>query len=462
VKEMNLNELIDQWLRHHNEKYTEYMFNEKEPRWHTKQFFLHSYRLLLQLGHDKNWGEYIERYKDIFRRDPSNDYYGRRSPVDPQRAWDNSLEWANTFELVELVGFPYNESAKEKMLKNAYKYLEEAKSAPEKDCHDIMLCSAIKFLPEEFGRYRDWLLGWISEYIKKSNPTPHQIIAYLSIVEDTQNHKGVRKRLLDILQSWIKSPTGTPRRQILIWARLSTRLDWSLQFSDSTAQRLLRENFFKCLKEIYSIEWHNLPMILEAAYILSDSEKKEIIQNEISRRITPSRFFKFKEIFPFLDEREEYAELQNEIEKIKEKCRPSTSRELCARCMEEPQGECWIRILAKVTGTTPLTHGPFEIADVVIYTLDKGIYFVIKANPITQQRGEGDVLYRQCTQLFSNDHALVLYLNPCDTSPAVIERIRTQANSMTTNPRFEIIDKKYIRQIYKMYKEVTNSAVLPP
>jgi len=459
---MKLNELIDQWLRHHNEKYTEYMFNEKEPRWHTKQFFLYSYRLLLRLGHDRNWEEYIERYKDIFRRDPSNDYYGRRSPVDPQKAWDNSLEWANIFELVELVGFPYNESAKEKMLKNAHKYLEESKNAPEKDCHDIMLCSAIKFLPKDFGRYRDWLLDWISEYINTSDSTPHQLIAYLSVIENDREHEELQKRLLSKLVSWMKSPTETSRRQILIWARLSTRCEQILQLLNSNIQKYLKEIFFKCLEEIHHIEWHNLPMILEAAYGLSDSERKEIIQNEIIRRITPSRFFKFKEIFPFLDEREEYAELQNEIENIKEKCRPSTSRELCIRCMEESQGECWIRILAKVTGTTPWTHGPFEIADVVIYTLDKGIYFVIKAISITRQRGEGDVLYRQCTQLFSNDHALVLYLNPCDTFPAVIEKIRTQANSMTTNPRFEVIDKKYIRQIYKRYKEVVNSAALPP
>lgn len=459
---MKLNELIDQWLRHHNEKYTEYMFNEKEPRWHTKQFFLYSYRLLLRLGHDRNWEEYIERYKDLFRRDPSNDYYGRRSPVDPERAWDNSLEWANIFELVGLVGFPYNESAKEKMLKNAYRYLEEAKSSMERDCHDIMICSAVKFLPKEFEGYREWLLDWISKYISTSDPTPHQIIAYLSVIEDVQNHEDLRERLLSKLLSWIKSPTETARRQILIWARLSTRLNLIFKFLNSDIQKLLKENFFKCLEEIHSIEWHNLPIILEAAYKLSDPEVKESIQDKVSRRITPSRFFKFKEIFPFLDEKEDYLELQNEIETIKEKCRQSPSRELCMRCMKEPQGECWIRILAKVTGTTPWTHSPFEVADVVIYTLDKGIYFVIKANPITQQRGEGDVLYRQCTQLFSNDHALVLYLNPHDTAPAVIEKIRTQANSMATNPRFEVVDKKYIRQIYRRYKEMTKSAALSP
>lgn len=459
---MNPNELIDQWLRHHNEKYTEYMFNEREPRWHTKQFFLYSYRLILRLGEDGNWEEYIEGYKDLFRRDPSNDYYGRRSPVDPEKAWDNSLEWASMFELVGLVGFPYNESAKEKMLKNAHKYLEEAKSAPERDCHDIMLCSAIKFLPTQFERYKDWLLDWILRYIDTSDPTPHQIMAYLSVVGDVQNNEALRERLLSKLLSWIKSPSETSRRQILIWARLSARFDWILRFLNLDIQELLKENFFKCLKEIHSIEWYNLPIILEATYKLSDSEGKESIQNEISRRITPSRFFKFKEIFPFLDEREEYPELQNEIETIKEKCRQSPSRNLCEHCMKEPQGECWIRILAKVTDTTPWTHGPFEIADVVIYTFAQGIYFVIKANPITQQRGEGDVLYRQCTQLFSNDHALVLYWNPHNTSPAVIERIRNQANSMRTNPRFEVVDKKYIRQIYKRYKEVTKNAALPP
>ena len=458
---MDMNELIDQWLRHHNEKYVEYLFNEREPRWHTKQFFLYSYRLILRLGHDRDWVEYVERYKDLFRRDPSNDYYGHRSPIDSEKARENSLEWANTFELVGLVGFPYNKSAKEKMLKNAHRYIEEAKASPEKDNHDIMLCSAVKFLPQEFKGYRDWLLSWISEYINTSDPTPHQIIAYLNVLEDSHGYD-LRDRLLKKLLSWIKSPSGTSRRQILIWARLSTRLEWISQFSNPDMQKLLKENFFKCLNEIHSIEWHNLPIILEAAYKLSDFRKKESIQNEIARRITPPRFFKFKEIFPFLDEREEYPELQSEVEKIKEKCRQSPSRELCKRCMKEPQGECWIRILAKVTDTTPWTHGPFEIADVVIYTLERGVYFVIKANPITQQRGEGDVLYRQCSDLFSNNHALILYWNPYDTAPMVIERIRRLAASMRTNPRFEVIDKKYIRQVYKQYKEITRNGAPPP
>lgn len=120
--------------------------------------------------------------------------------------------------------------------------------------------------------------------------------------------------------------------------------------------------------------------------------------------------------------------------------------------MTEPQGECWIRILSKITGRDPWTHGPFEVADVVIYALERGIYFVIKAEPITKQRGEGDVLHRQCTTLLSNDHALVLYWNPFDTAPMVVENIRKIASSMSTNSRFEVVDKKYVRQIYKSYK----------
>jgi len=128
---------------------------------------------------------------------------------------------------------------------------------------------------------------------------------------------------------------------------------------------------------------------------------------------------------------------------------------MCKSCVDHKKGECWIRILSKITGVRPWTHGPFEVADVVVYTFQKGIYFVIKAKEITKQRGEGDVLHRQCTQLFKNDHALVIYWNTFDTHPSVIEKIRDIASSMETNPRFEVIDKEYIRQVYKQYSQNT-------
>jgi hypothetical protein len=190
---------------------------------------------------------------------------------------------------------------------------------------------------------------------------------------------------------------------------------------------------------------------MDALYKLSTGRIKNTINDKIASEITPSIFFKLKNIFHFLDENNELIELQNEISKIKEKCIQSPSRELCRTCMSESRGRCWIRILSKVTGVAPWSHGGNEVADVVVYTLAQGIYFVIKSNSITSQRGEGDILYRQCTQLFSSDHALVLYWNPSDTHPSVIENIKKIASSIRTNPRFEVVDKKYIRQVYNYY-----------
>jgi len=63
------------------------------------------------------------------------------------------------------------------------------------------------------------------------------------------------------------------------------------------------------------------------------------------------------------------------------------------------------------------------------------------------------VLFRQCVSLFSIDHALVIYLNPCETAPFIIEKIKKAASNSKTNPRFEVIDNKYIRQIYSEYLE---------
>jgi len=141
---MRSNRLIDSWISLHNKHYVNYCYESKEPRWHTKQFFLYSYRFLNRLNKDNRWTEYLSKYSEIFRRDPSNDYYGYRDPCDqdPEKARKNSLEWANLFELNALVGFPYNESAKEKMLNRAEKFLKNASKSPQDYFHDIMLCSA--------------------------------------------------------------------------------------------------------------------------------------------------------------------------------------------------------------------------------------------------------------------------------------------------------------------------------
>lgn len=459
---MDIDRLINIWVERFNEHYTNYLFSEQEPRYYVKIFFLYSYNLFNRLG--REWNEYIEKYSELFRRDPSNDYYGSRNPCEPNdsEARKNSLEWGTIFEIVNKIGFPYNDSAKTKLLANAKKYLSQAKQSPEVNFHDIMLCSAVENLPDYFEEIREWIPTWISSHIQTYETSVHQLIAYLNALKNIPHTDDIKTELINRISSWVVSPTETPRRQILIWARLATRLEWTGIFPNSEAQPKLKTNFFQNLNSVHDLDWANRPIILEAAYKLSDSEGRESIKNEIARQITPSRFFKFKEIFPFLNERDELSELQSEVEEIGEKCQSSPSIELCKRCMSDPQGRCWIRILAKVTGVTPWTHGPFEVADVVIYTFDQGIYFVIKANPITRQRGEGDVLYRQCTELFSNDHALVIYWNTHDTAPTVIERIREAAASMRTNPRFEIIDKKYIRQIHRQYREVIERGALPP
>jgi hypothetical protein len=232
---------------------------------------------------------------------------------------------------------------------------------------------------------------------------------------------------------------------------LATRLEWCLELSDKDIQKLIKTNLLGCLQDIHQLDWYNIHIIIESLYKFSSEREKIQFNGKIANEITPSIFFKLKDIFYFLDETNELHELQNEISKVKEKCIQSPSRELCRTCMNEPKGTCWIRILSKITGVAPWSHGGFEVADVVVYALEQGIYFVIKSKDITGQRGEGDVLYRQCTQLFSNDHALVLYWNPSDTHPSVIENIKKNASAIRTNPRFEVVDKKYIRQVYSYY-----------
>ncbi|MDD3565650.1 MAG: hypothetical protein PHN90_08290 [Methanothrix sp.] len=426
-------------------------------RWKTKQFFLYSYHLFRRFSEDDDdiiWKEYQDRYANIFLRDPSNDYYGYRSPIDLEKGWINSLEWSNIFEIVNLVGYPYNESAKNKMLKYAKIGLRDAIKSPGESGHDFMLCSAVACLPDEFSDFKDPLLRWIDESVDFNKLTLHQITAYLNVVKMLTDCDHLKNKLTNALLSNMESVivNDTPRRQILVWARLSTRLDWYFKTSNTENLKTFKEYLFNNLYKVRQLDWNNTPIILEAAYYLSDVDKKEAIRYEIARNLTPSIFFKLKDIFRFLNEYDELQELQSEVESIKEKCTTAPSRETCRLCMTEPQGECWIRILSKITGRDPWTHGPFEVADVVIYALERGIYFVIKAEPITKQRGEGDVLHRQCTTLLSNDHALVLYWNPFDTAPMVVENIRKIASSMSTNSRFEVVDKKYVRQIYKSYK----------
>ena len=191
-------------------------------------------------------------------------------------------------------------------------------------------------------------------------------------------------------------------------------------------------------------------MILEAFFVCAnDGERKEI--NEVlSKNLTPAFSYKFQEIFNFFPRQDEALDVNERIKEIKEKC-IRASRQECQDCMNNKREDCWIRILAKLTKTNPQLHSWNEIADKCIYEFQQGIYVVVKSSPIPRQIGEGDVLFRQCSDLFSIDHALVLYLNPFETAPFVIEKIRKAASISSKNPRFEIIDQKYIRQMYKEY-----------
>ena len=195
----------------------------------------------------------------------------------------------------------------------------------------------------------------------------------------------------------------------------------------------------------------NSPIILEAVYLLSDNKEKVDIEKKIRRVIARTKIFQLREIFPFLNPYEELTELQSEIEKIKEKCNNSPSNENCHACITESRGICWIRIFATILNVSPRAHSPFEIADIVTYTLEQGTYFIIKSENIGGLKGTGDTLYRQCTKLFSNKFSLVFYVNPKRTHPMVIEHIRRIEAQMITNPKFIILDKKYLRQIYRYY-----------
>lgn len=272
---MQSRKLIESWIRYHNKNYIKYCFESKEPRWHTKQFFLYSYKFFNRLNADNRWTEYLSNYSDIFKRDPANDYYWHRDPCnqDPEKARLNSLEWANIFELNALVGFPYNDSAKEKMLTNAEKFLKYAARSPKDHLHDFMICSAIEFMPDYFGFLGNQFFDWANDYTSKNKVTPHQIVAYLNALKGFEGYEHLKDSLINELISWIISPEeSSPRRQILIWARLATRLEWNSRISDREIQLLLKNNFLKCLEEIPyppQSDWHNIPLILEAMYKFS-------------------------------------------------------------------------------------------------------------------------------------------------------------------------------------------------
>ncbi|MCJ7496514.1 MAG: hypothetical protein MUO78_00020 [candidate division Zixibacteria bacterium] len=448
---MNNKALIDFWIKHHNEKYFKYLLSNDEPRYDLKTFFLNSFYLFNIFG--KDWDSYLEKHQELFRRDPAGDYYAYRDPlvIDLKVRRLNAFEWATLFEIISNVGYPYNESAKENLIKYANKFLLMATGSPDSDFIDIMISSAVANLPDDFKFLYDRFPSQISEYIKTPK-SPHQYIAYLNALRRYKNQNELKEEILKKLINWIKSTSGSLRWQINVWARLITRLDWITRTLKNGIQKIIKDNFLRTLSEVHSVDWQYSPMILDALYRYSDQQKRNEILYLISQDITPSSFFEFYELFPFINPSDEALDVSNEILLIKERCGSYITLKECYECIKNRKDDCWIRILSKITNTRPRLHSGYEVADIVIHELSKGIYIVIKAKSVAIQKGEGDVLYRQCVSLFSNDHALVFYLNPMETVPFLIEQIRRAASNSTKKPRFEVIPQKYIRQIYKKYK----------
>lgn len=446
---MNYIDLTDYWITKHNEKYYRYLTSIREPRYSVKTFFLNSYYLFRTLG--KEWESYLERYPNLFRRDPANDYYKYRDPTKSSVERRNSLEWTTAFEIAAEIGFPHNESATRDFLKYSKKFLEKAMRSPNAKWVDFMLASAVAHLPDEYVEVKEWFPSQLEKYMQNENLGPNQLMIYLKALGQCEGHSELRSRIVSRLITWIQNPVGTTRKQIVIWARLITRMQWLEDIAKSGIKEIIEDRFIRSLGNVFQVDWSNAPMILEAYCLCTDKSEKNHIQSILGRKLTPSAFFKFQELFEFLNLKDDALDVKDDVVKIKEKCKSSVSLDECKNCMDNKRGDCWIRILAKLTDTEPRLHSGYEIADKVIYSLQQGVYIVIKASPITKLAGEGDVLYRQCGSLFSIDHALVLYLNPCETAPFVIEEIRKAASNSAKNPRFEVIDHKYIRQMYKEY-----------
>lgn len=449
---MNIDNLKDKWIEQHNEHYSKYYSNEKELRFQLKQFFFQSYLLMKRFSKDQQWIEYLEDYRKIFKRDPDRDWYSHRDPTDEENAWRNSFEWVNIFEIISEVGFPYKEkSVRRNMLKYLEIYTKKALENPGENGHDFMLMGAFKVFSKEFDKLKQNFILWLNKGIGIKEFTPHQLMAYMVFLKNEKNEKKLYDNIETKLIEWIKNPTESEYRQVLIWARLITRFEWWPQHSDFID--LMKDNFNSCLEKINTIDFSNQTILLEAAFMVLSEREKENFQQSIKEVITPAKLYRLREIFPFLNDNDDLLELQKEIEKIPEKCDHPT-KEMCKECITKKKNDCWLRIINKVNQTRPWPHGGFEVADSVLYDELKGIYIEVKSTEISKMVGEGDRLYRQCTQHFTKSHALVLYWNAFDTHPSVIDAVRGIAQSSVNEPRFVPVEKKYIRQVYKKYLEI--------
>lgn len=446
---LKVDDLVSYWIKKHNEHYSKYLTNYKEPRYELKTFFLNSYNFFKTLK--EGWGDYLLGYQNIFKRDPSNDYYKYRDPTDKSQGRQNSLEWTTAFEILAEIGPPYNDSATRNFYNYSKEFLDKARAAsPELEWGDFMLSSAVAHLPDKYPITKKSLPSGLEKYIELKHPGPHQLMIYLKALSKCNDQAEIQKQILSKLTSWIDNPEGTNQAQINVWARLITRMDWLPDLCDDGKKQKIIDNFSRTLGSVYGVYWSYSPMVLEAAFLISSDSQKAGIRKQLEEGLASSSFMGIQELFHFLVEDADALEVQESVRKVHEKCGVS-SRAACKECMTNKKDDCWIRILAKVTDTEPQLHSGFEVADKVIYSLQQGIYVVVKAQEILKQTGEGDVLFRQCVSLFSVDHALILYLNPFETAPVVIEAIKKAAAASKTNPRFEVIDQKYVRQIYQKY-----------
>lgn len=448
---MNNEDLIAYFITKHNLHYLKYLQNWEEPRYELKTFFFNSYSLFKMLK--EAWGGYLLGYSNLFKRDPANDYYKYRDPTDETMFRENSLEWTAAFEILAEVGPPYNESAVEDFFNFSKIFLIKiSRAPPEQEWYDFMLCSAVANLPDKYPAIKSVIPAKIEKYLEH-NPDPHQLMIYLKAINHYGDQTELKNRILSKLIAWINNPNGNMDRQITAWARLITRMQWVPELSMGEVKERIISNFKSSFNAVHNVFWTYSPMVLEALYLTGDKVEKDEIRQRLQESLAPASFIGLREVFRFLTFNNDVLEVKEEVLKVKEKCKTSVSMAECKDCMIRKKGDCWIRILSIVSETEPNLHSGYEVADKVIYSLQQGIYVVVKAEDILKQRDEGDILFRQCVNLFSVEHALVLYLNPYNTAPIVIEEIKKAASASKTDPRFEVIDPKYIRQIYKYYLE---------
>ena len=236
----------------------------------------------------------MEDYCKIFRRDPSNDWYKYRSPVDNGYAWRNSFEWVNTLEIISEVGFPYKEvSVKKNMLKYLKFFSNEALKSPNQNGHDFMLMSVIKVFNKEFSSLKKDFIKWLKNEIKNDDFTPHQLTAYMTFLRNESDYIELYNDVEKKLIAWINNPSDTVDRQLLIWARLLTRLEWWEAYSDLKC--LMIDNFIKNFESVNHLNYNNQSIILEAIFVTLSEKEREEFQQDIERLIIPAKLYRIKE-----------------------------------------------------------------------------------------------------------------------------------------------------------------------